>query len=428
MLVARLKNGALIELTKRWTKKELVTLKNTETFFCPCCRGEVILKLGTKKQWHFAHVRENALCQTFEKESDIHLLGKKQLYLWLKKTKQTVYLEKFFPQCKQRPDIYYEHRKRKVAVEFQCSPISYELHYKRTLSYLNDGIYPLWIIGAHHLRRISSHLFLLHTFEWSSTFPLPHYPHPYLLYYCPETMTFILLKDIISLSKTKIIACAVTEKMDSLTSFHELFLKQAPHYCQKDWLDIKRRWRLKTCAYPSKALRFFQQYSYERKMSPGFFPAVCGWYVKDAFYIETPPYIWQSWIVYEFLLDKKAGDIVSFGEIYRSFQRLVDANIFHIRSLPLHDGHYSIAIKNYLRLLSHFCILEIKSRDVFLIKRKVETIMTIDEALSLDEYYSKMVEKEVFAVGGVGFGNQIKKTRRSAKRENVEFRGYFCDR
>ena len=118
MLVATFDNGKQLFLTRRWTKEQLLQIRKTKTLYCPTCRSPVILKLGTKKQWHFAHVKESALCKSFERESEYHLLGKKQLYIWLKKQAHLVYLEKYLRTISQSPDLFYERATKIVALEF----------------------------------------------------------------------------------------------------------------------------------------------------------------------------------------------------------------------------------------------------------------------------------------------------------------------
>lgn len=390
MLVAQLENGTRIELVDRWTRSELLHLRTKETFYCPSCKGEVILKLGTKKQWHFAHVRDNEWCESYERESNFHLLGKKQLYVWLKQQHFTVHLEKFFPQMKQRPDIYYEHAQNKVALEFQCSPISHKLHYERTTSYLQNDIYPLWIIGANRLQRLSNHIFQLHSFEWASTFSIKNQEEPYLIYYCAYDRTFTLLKNIISLSKSRIFASSVTKKISSISSFYELFTHHENNRIHEYWLQMKKHWRYRVTPFPSRAQRFFYEYCYSQQISPFLYPPISGWPLPYSFYIETPLYIWQSWIVYEFIFNKSVNDVVQFYDVYEAFKHLVKLGVFTVRTLLLHEGHYSFALMNYLHLLCKFRILRKKNNRVFIINKKVDKVTTIEEAFVLDEYYSKM--------------------------------------
>lgn len=392
LLVAQLPNGDTIELTNQWSKEQLQSLRTANQFYCPTCHGEVILKLGTKKQWHFAHVKENRLCQNFERESDFHLLGKKQLYLWLKKSKHTVYLEKYLANIQQRPDIYYKHQNNQVALEYQCSPISFDLHYKRTLTYLQHHIYPLWIIGANRLERIASHLFKLHPFEWSSTFLRKNDRFPHLLYYCPEEQSLILLQNIISLSKSIIFATLKTNRLTTISSFQQLFRHQRSTNMKQHWIQIKKHWRYFHPPYPSKSLRFFQQYCYERKLFSFLFPAISGWPVNKAYFIETPLYIWQSWLVYEFIWKKPIGEVIYFYTVYEAFKQNLRKGYFSVRILPLLEGHYSFAIMNYLQLLCQFGMLRKKSRHLFVIQKQIEELKTIEEAVSLDEYYCKMIK------------------------------------
>lgn len=64
LLQAKLNNGKLITLFE-FSKQEIEVLRSDHVFFCPVCKGKVIIKSGSKIIPHFAHQnRKN--CQTHE--------------------------------------------------------------------------------------------------------------------------------------------------------------------------------------------------------------------------------------------------------------------------------------------------------------------------------------------------------------------------
>jgi len=123
---------------------------------CPVCNEELIYKHGMVKTRHFAHKKENDcnFGQT-EPETEEHSFGKKYLYKWLK-SQFLIYeveLEKWLPEIKIRPDIWFKDKNGKeYIIEYQCSPITLEYKVERNNLYELNNITPIWIYG---LERIS---------------------------------------------------------------------------------------------------------------------------------------------------------------------------------------------------------------------------------------------------------------------------------
>lgn len=135
MLIAQAKDGTYIDAGTRTTKK-----KDTKNdLFCPCCQSPVILKAGPQKIAHFAHSHGTA-CHAFsEGESKEHLAGKRLLQQFV----PTAQLEVYLPELEQRPDLL----ANQLALEFQCSPLSFSRFFDRTTGYLNNGYQPVWLFG-----------------------------------------------------------------------------------------------------------------------------------------------------------------------------------------------------------------------------------------------------------------------------------------
>lgn len=132
MLIARLENDELVLADKYGRDKPPV--------FCPACEQAVVFKQGQQKIAHFAH-RHHEACDVFsEGETLEHLQGKLLLFEWLGANTQ---LEAYLPELKQRPDIL----TGELAVELQCSQLSFERFVERTQNYQDHQYRPWWILG-----------------------------------------------------------------------------------------------------------------------------------------------------------------------------------------------------------------------------------------------------------------------------------------
>lgn len=120
------------------------------SWHCPGCKGEVRLKRGPLLAAHFAHVSLADDCQSFsEGETAEHLSGKLLLANWAKGSE----LEAYLPELKQRPDVLWGN----LAMEFQCSRLSFDRFLERTKNYIEQGYAPWWILGEkfHPKQRLS---------------------------------------------------------------------------------------------------------------------------------------------------------------------------------------------------------------------------------------------------------------------------------
>jgi len=122
-------------------------------FTCICCKQELIFHrdiCGIKTQ-HWNH-KSNCNYET-EPESKEHIIKKK----WLYDNISDIY-KKYKPDSimigDQKPDILLELVSQKVAVEIQCSSISYEKWLERTKKYAKKGIFVFWVFGQNFLENM----------------------------------------------------------------------------------------------------------------------------------------------------------------------------------------------------------------------------------------------------------------------------------
>lgn len=122
---------------------EISLLKKLE-WFCPACHSPLILKNGSIKQAHFAHISSD-ICEAYsENESEAHLTLKYQLAKWFQEQQNDCQIEYYLPALKQIPDLLINHR---LAIEIQCSPLSIERFNARTINYLSHGYQVIWLLG-----------------------------------------------------------------------------------------------------------------------------------------------------------------------------------------------------------------------------------------------------------------------------------------
>lgn len=125
------------------SQNEIEMLKR-DRFFCPACKAPVIIKNGQLKRPHFAHNKVSDCINSSEGETEEHLILKEIFVKWCIKEKITFEVEPYLAELKQRPDVLIEN----LAIEIQCSPLSYKRMQERTQSYLHYGYIPIWILGT----------------------------------------------------------------------------------------------------------------------------------------------------------------------------------------------------------------------------------------------------------------------------------------
>lgn len=150
MLTCLLNNQKINCFEDRYSKEELKNWSKKMLLLCPVCGKPYEYCHGKIKTPYFRHMYK-AVCESkySEPETEEHLMGKRELYAWLKKqdgvTECT--LEGWIPSTKQRPDMMFYYYGKLCVLEYQCSPISSE-YYERHELYQAAGIKDIWICGV----------------------------------------------------------------------------------------------------------------------------------------------------------------------------------------------------------------------------------------------------------------------------------------
>lgn len=147
MLIARTASGELIQAYQASKQKG----KNIGEYYCPACKGKLVLKKGNIMIAHFAHHQQSDCAVFSEGETLAHLKGKLLLLEKFESEGFEVTLECWLPELQQRPDLLLVLGDgNKIAVEYQCSPIAPADLLERTKGYQRYGYEVWWICGMNY--------------------------------------------------------------------------------------------------------------------------------------------------------------------------------------------------------------------------------------------------------------------------------------
>jgi competence protein CoiA len=119
------------------------TTKDDGPFTCPECHHAVLLKKGTIKVHHFAHVPPIA-CTYGVGESETHRRAKVAIYQSLLTHPQITKLQLERSLGEVRPDISFYFKTIPIAIEVQLSTLSLPQIIERTEAYHRKKVYVLW--------------------------------------------------------------------------------------------------------------------------------------------------------------------------------------------------------------------------------------------------------------------------------------------
>jgi len=201
MLVALTDQNERLVLQTSMPKDFLRKLRTDHQFFCPQCKNNVQLKIGTIKIPHFAHITKSDCEAHFsEGESTQHLLGKEQLYRLFQRLGFRVELESYLPTLKQRPDLLVKMKDGKLfAIEYQCSPISNEYLLSRNRGYLSENICPIWIPITPRSKEGFSRITIISLSDQLQQFIQSTKNQNYLITYNPHLKKFIYFSNLLHL-------------------------------------------------------------------------------------------------------------------------------------------------------------------------------------------------------------------------------------
>ncbi|MFA9457221.1 competence protein CoiA family protein [Halalkalibacter sp. AB-rgal2] len=347
MFTASLSNGTIISLVDDWPLQELKDLRKKDQFYCPVCEKPVVLKIGRKNHSHFAHHSKQGCSYLPEHETNYHLTGKRDLYDWLKNQNVPVKMEYYLPIIKQRPDLVFRLQNKLYALEYQCSTIPLDLIEKRTEGYLQQGIIPVWILGGNRLKRRGQHQFTLQAYEWFASIE-QQTSERMIVYYCPETKAISHLHHITPYSTTKVLASYNEVPLIDTKIETVLYPPLKPSQLLQQWLTIKKHWRYQIPhPYPHLIERYFRQLVYKHRLSPSLFPIEAGWPTSYCELLETPTYIWQTFLLLECFQYQPLNQPFNKNIVVQCMQGLIRNRLFSQRNL-LDTKSWTLSIDGYL--------------------------------------------------------------------------------
>ncbi|MGP4041163.1 competence protein CoiA [Gracilibacillus sp. D59] len=302
MLQAVNQKGELVPIWKM--NRDEIKQKRKQQFFCPACKEPLMIKAGLKNTPHFAHYSKSNCA--LSGEGSYHENGKKDIYLWLSDQGYQVQLEHYFPDIKQRADVFLEMKKKRIAIEYQCAAITIQEICRRTEGYRSIGVIPIWILGANKLQRKGTQSLRIPSND--QTFLHQFYPSLPLsiFYYCSNTKRFIIYQDLIFLSKTNTFGAIHISSLSSLL-WQDLF---QPRYrnkalFRKYWQQHKQKWRNKPSSPYQRQENEWRQWLYLHQLNVQTLPSFIYLPITTQFQLKTPPWIWQSRLYIDLILKKE---------------------------------------------------------------------------------------------------------------------------
>ncbi len=356
VLTAKLQSGEVISLAEKKNKRYLQNLREKEVFYCRTCGEEVLLKLGEKRIYHFAHLKDSSCTEEYERESEYHMTGKLKLYEWLKKQGLSVELECYYHEIKQRADIAFEYENQKYCIEFQCSTISDEVFRKRTKGYEKIAIEPIWILGGKNIQRKHRNKVSLTAFHYRFL-KENRLRQFYLPAYCPQTNQYIQMDNVYTLSTRKAFCHFSISPLQKM-KISDLLKPPIPKFTPiHDWtIEL---YRFKATLLGSPLHSHFLTELYANSINPYYLPPYVGIPLKGSLAIETPPLIWQTYIFIDHFHEQDRGKQIYFHDIYTTILKKQREGHIITRSLPtISRNMLPFVIEEYLEQLSMNGILK----------------------------------------------------------------------
>jgi competence protein CoiA len=388
-----MKTGKKLSLGYEYKKETLLYLRTREEFFCPACGERVTLKLGDKRIFHFAHQKGGNCREFFENETEYHMKGKLQLYQWLKNQKISAELEYFDKEIRQRPDILFFYHGKKFALEYQCSIIPEEVFTKRTETYLQHGYTPLWILGGNHFKTPNHGTVSLTNFHYLFLRKTSD-GHFYIPYYFSDQKILQLLYSIFPFSTKNAKAKVSFLSLDKITLANLVEPKVNIQLNIKGWKQKLESYQMNWAAYPSPRQKNFLDELYNQRMNLFLLPPEIGIPVSHSWQIQTPAFIWQTYLYLDIFSKRHHGEFISLKEVEKSFRKRIMMGQIQIRNTPQEtSSHPFQAVREYINVLIKCGVLEGESSNQITLRQKIKIPLTNREKEELTQRFFREMGK-----------------------------------
>jgi len=371
LLTALTKTGKMLCLGLNYRKETLMILRDKEEFICPICQETVILKLGDHRIFHFAHKQDSNCREFYERETYEHLEGKRQIFQWLTQQNIPCVLEYYDRTIQQRPDIMFKYKGQRFALEFQCSSLPDNVFRKRTSTYLENGYTPLWVMSSRHLHQRRNDLISLSDFHYSFLRSSSN-GKLYIPAYCPKKQLFQLVESITPFSIKN--SFAHLSGLSIQTAELTTILEPKNDHCvsQESWIREMEKYIFNWALHPKTEYRPFLQEVYNQGLNTFLLPPEIGLPVTHSVLIQTPPFIWQTYLFIDVLANKNPRELISLRDINSSYQKRVNRKQIILRDLPqIHNLNPIYAMIEYLQVLEKLNYLRKKGDMIFEVQKKI---------------------------------------------------------
>lgn len=337
-----------------------------ERWFCPDCNTELIYRHGNRKVPHFSHRTLENCSYSHESESILHLNGKVDLYTACS-VYTSAYLEYKLTDLSQRADVYLPNKD--LAIEYQCSSLSFSAYKSRTEGYEKLNLSSWWIIGGAP-RTVTFHpntIVNLRSFEQMMIKFHPNL-HWYLHYYNPPQKRLYLLHHLQIISPTKFVA---TVHYYPLSAIHpNLFSNPPLIHSQKihlqHWLVNRDRWLINKMTYTKNRKDPLLSSLYSHKVSPSYVPSYIGMPNAYQSLLLCHPFEWQWYLWAEGFL---THDVVSIEGLVGILKRKINSNVLKHSLVEIKDKQlYRLLVKEYVQVLLEIGVLTRLSENLFSVR------------------------------------------------------------
>jgi competence protein CoiA len=384
-------NGQKVILFNK-SVQEIEKLKtNKHNFICPVCKGKVYLRSGKRVIPHFVHYSIKTCDSISRGESIYHDQGKMMLYRWLLHQQLSVKLEPFIQTIRQRPDILLIIGRKRIAIEYQCSPISPAVIKARNDGYRSLSIFPIWIIGAKYFQRKSRYKLHISSFIQSLIHQFSPTSSPLIFFFCPYTSRLITVQDLYMVTNRMILG-KITDYKLSQVSFIQLFHEKA--FSSKElysiWHKEKHSFRTKQRGRLSKRELNWHRWLYEKRLHLHSLPSIIHLPISSQYMMRVPLWNWQSkWVIERFIPRQN-------GEIIQLHHRSLRNEMYQQKdfSLTYQVSELSDPLYQYLRILSQLKIVKKISAMTFIKLSDIDFPTTIEEAIAADKEVLRQLQKQ----------------------------------
>jgi competence CoiA-like predicted nuclease len=260
---------------------------------------------------------------------------------------------------------------QKFALEYQCSSLPDKVFRKRTITYLENGYRPFWGLSSSHLHQKRKNLITLSNFHYSFLRPassgrlyIPAYSSEKQLFQLVESISPISIKN--SFAHVSSLSIQTTELDSVLEPNHD----HPP--TQESWNREMERYIFNWALHPNAEHRPFLQEVYNQGLNLFLLPPEIGLPVAHSVLIQTPPFIWQTYLFVDVLAHKNPLDLITLKEINTSYQKRIQKKQIIVRHLPqVKNVTPFTAMLEYLQILEKLDFLKQKGDTIFEVQKKI---------------------------------------------------------